>query len=582
MLLKAPKKLIIYKEFKNKLGVIILKKLPYGISNYEELITENYYYVDKTMYIEKLENLPEKRIMFLRPRKFGKTLFTSTLEYYYDINTKDKFEKLFRDTYIGKNPTKLKNSYHILRFNFSGIDTSTVEKTVNGFRNKIINGIEYFVGRYKLDFYINKDDEAESILNNLFIAFRMQRNNAKIYVIIDEYDHFANELLGFKTDNFKELVSKNGKVRKWYEILKEGTETVVDRIFITGVAPITLDSLTSGFNICSNKTKNKNFNEMLGFTKDELISMIQSQKLNLERQNNILPIMKENYDGYNFCLEGKEKLYNSNMCLFFLKEYIEQGEIPNNLVDVNIASDYSKLSGMLNLAKGDKKKEILEKTISGEGFIGKITEKFNPEIGFGDEEFVSMLFYLGYLTISGEKLGMAQLKIPNKIMGEIYSSYFLKIISDESNLQLSGADYSEILEEIALEGKINKFTEIVHKYLNNLSNRDYQRFDEKYIKIIFYCIAMNFNIYWIKSELEVNRKYPDLVLIPRDNEKGYKAVMMEFKYLKKEEKSKIEEVKESAIAQIKEYSEFEEIKAIKDLNKYVVIAVNDEIFVEKV
>ena len=557
-------------------------KLPKGISNYKELVEDGYYYVDKTRYIEKLESLEDKRIMFLRPRKFGKTLFTSTLEYYYDINAEDKFENLFKNTYIGQHPTKLKNSYHILRFNFSGIDTSTVEKTVNGFKNKIISGIEYFVVRYKLDFYINKDDEAESILNNLFIAFRMQRNNEKIYVIIDEYDHFANELLGFKTDNFKELVSKNGKVRKWYEILKEGTETVVDRIFITGVAPITLDSLTSGFNIGGNITQDEEFNEMLGFTQEELKWLLDKQEITEKNQKIILPLMKENYDGYKFSVNGKENIYNSNMCLYFLSDYIRLGKIPNNLVDVNIASDYSKLSGMLNLAKGDKKKEILEKTISGEGFIGKITEKFNPEIGFGDEEFVSMLFYLGYLTISGEKLGMAQLKIPNKIMGEIYSSYFLKIISDESNLQLSGADYSEILEEIALEGKINKFVEIVHKYLNNLSNRDYQRFDEKYIKIIFYCIAMNFNIYWIKSELEVNRKYPDLVLIPRDNEKRYKAVMMEFKYLKKEEKSKIEEVKESAIAQIKEYSEFEEIKAIKDLNKYVVIAVNDEIFVEKV
>ena len=580
MLLKAPKKLIIYTEFKNELGVIILKKLPYGISNFENLIVNDYYYVDKTRYIEKLENLPERYIMFLRPRKFGKTLFTSTLEYYYDINAEDKFEKLFKDTYIGKNPTKLKNSYHILRFNFSGIDTLTVDSTMNGFKEKIVLGIQRFINNYNIDFYINLEQTPEGMLGSLFEAFRTQKNNNKIYVLIDEYDHFANELLGFKTDNFKELVSKNGKVRKWYEILKEGTETVVDRIFITGVAPITLDSLTSGFNISKDITRDEEFNEMIGFTKDELLTLMEFEEIPIYNQHTILPIMEENYDGYKFSARGSEKIYNSNMCLYFLSDYIRLKRIPEKLVDVNIASDYSKLSKMLNLSIGREKKEILEKTISGEGYLSNIVEKFNPTVEFKEEEFVSILFYLGYLTISKEEYGYEELKIPNKIMKELYSSYFLEELNKESDIQLT--NYSDIVKEIASEGKIDKLVDMVHLYLNNLSNRDYQRFDEKYIKIIFYCIAMNFNIYWIKSELEVNRKYPDLVLIPRDNEKGYKAVMMEFQYLKKEEKSKIEEVKESAIAQIKEYSEFEEIKAIKDLNKYVVIAVNDEIFVEKV
>ena len=211
--------------------------------------------MDKTKYIEKLENLAEPYIMFLRPRKFGKTLFTSVLENYYDVKKKDKFNKLFGETYIGKNPTKLKSSYYILRFNFSGIDTDKEETTIQGFKDKVIASINVFIKKYNLDFYVNENDTAEGILDNLFKAFYIQKNNEKIYVIIDEYDHFANELLGFRTENFKSLVSKNGKVRKWYEILKEGTESVVDRIFITGVAPITLDSMTSGFNISSDLTR---------------------------------------------------------------------------------------------------------------------------------------------------------------------------------------------------------------------------------------------------------------------------------------------------------------------------------------
>ena len=245
-----------------------MKKLPYGKSDYEQLIENDYYYVDKTRYIEKLENLPETYIMFLRPRKFGKTLFTSTLENYYDIKRADKFDRLFGDTYIGKNPTALKNSYHILKFNFSGIDTSDEETTMYGFKERVAAAINFFAKRYGLDFFVNTESEAEVILDNLIKAFGLQRPREKIYVIIDEYDHFANELLSFNTGKFKELVSRNGKVRKWYEILKEGTESVIDRIFITGVAPITLDGLTSGFNIISDKTQNCGFNEMMGFTND--------------------------------------------------------------------------------------------------------------------------------------------------------------------------------------------------------------------------------------------------------------------------------------------------------------------------
>ena len=560
----------------------MIKKLPYGISNYQELIRDNYYYVDKTKYIEMLENLAEKRIMFLRPRKFGKTLFTSTLENYYDILKKDKFEELYKDTYIGKHPTSLKNSYHILRFNFSGIDTSTVETTINGFKREVASSIKLFVERYGLDFYVNMEDEAENILDNLIKAFLVQRANDKIYVIIDEYDHFANELLGFYPAQFKDLVSKNGKVRKWYEILKKGTETVIDRIFITGVSPITLDSLTSGFNICSDKTQNAKLNEMLGFTGIELQELMNKQEIPKEMQLELLPIMKEYYDGYKFSLEGKERIYNSNMCLYFLNSYLESKEFPRNLVDVNIASDYSKIGKMLDLCKGEKRAEIIEKTVSGEGILSEITQKFNPAIEFTDTDLVSMLYYLGYLTISDEKLGKPELKVPNKVMREIYSEYFMKLLDDDAKMQIDNDEYNQILEELALEGKIDKIIEILQKYLKNLSNRDYQRFDEKYIKLIFYCISMNLKIYTVKSELEVQREYPDILLVPRDRSKGYNSVMIEFKYLKKGEEKKLKEKQKEAKEQILRYSNFDEIKDIEKLNKYTVVAINDKIYVEKI
>ncbi len=558
-----------------------MKKLPYGISNYQELIEDNYYYVDKTKYIEKLENLAEKRIMFLRPRKFGKTLFTSVLENYYDIKKTGEFKELYKDTYIGKNPTNLKNSYHILRFNFSGIDTTDTETTIRGFKREVASSIKVFVEKYGLDFYINEEDEAENILDNLIKAFGIQRAKEKIYVIIDEYDHFANELLGFNPNQFKDLVSKNGKIRKWYEILKKGTESVIDRIFITGVAPITLDSLTSGFNIGLDMTQDRDFNEMMGFTEEELRKLMKEQNVSKEEQEEILPIMKENYDGYRFSLKGKEKMYNSNMCLYFLNSYIRFKEIPNQLIDVNIASDYSKLGKMLDLCKGENRAEIIEKTVSGEGILSDIVEKFNPAMEFTERELVSMLYYLGYLTIEDEVAGYPKLNIPNKVMKEIYSQYFLKILGEEIKVDIE-ENYAEITKEIALEGKIDKIVELLQKYLKNLSNRDYQRFDEKYVKLIFYCIVMNLKIYSVKSELEVEREYPDIVLIPRDRSKGYNAIMVEFKYLKKSEEGKIEEKQKEAKAQIERYANTEEMKDIEKMNKYTIVVVNDKLYVEKI
>ena len=559
-----------------------MKKLPYGISNYEELIEDGYYYVDKTMYIEKLENLAEKRILFLRPRKFGKTLFTSMLENYYDVKKANKFEELYGETYIGKHPTKLKNSYNILKFNFSGIDTTDEETTMKGFKSKVIASIKLFVERYGLDFYINAEDEAENILDNLIKAFIIQKNNEKIYVIIDEYDHFANELLGFNTNQFKNLVSKNGKVRKWYEILKEGTESVVDRIFITGVAPITLDSLTSGFNISSDKTQDREFNEMMGFTEKELEKLMQEQNIVKEKQEELLPIMRENYDGYKFSMHGKERIYNSNMCLYFLNNYVRFNEIPDQLIDVNIASDYSKLGKMLDLCKGEEREKVIEKTVSGEGIVSEIRQKFNPAIEFTETDLISMLFYLGYLTITGEVFEKPELNIPNRVMKELYSNYFLEILSKNTDLTVSESDYNEMLREIALEGKIDKIVEMLGKYLKNLSNRDYIKFDEKYVKLIFFCIAMNLKIFRLKSEMEVQKKYPDILLIPKDPSKGYKGVMIEFKYLKKEEKDKLKEKQAEARKQIEEYGELDEIKELKNINKYTVVAVNDEIYVEKI
>ena len=173
---------------------------------------------------------------------------------------------------------------------------------------------------------------------------------------------------------------------------------------------------------------------------------------------------------------------------------------------------------MLDLCKGEEREKVIEKTVSGEGIVSEIRQKLNPAIEFTETDLISMLFYLGYLTIEGEEVGYPKLNIPNNVMKEIYSDYFLKILKDELKVDIN-ENYTEISREIALEGKIDKIAEMLGKYLKNLSNRDYIKFDEKYVKLIFFCIAMNLKIFRLKSEMEVQRKYPDILLIPKDPSK---------------------------------------------------------------
>lgn len=395
-----------------------MKKLPNGISNYEELLEDGYYYLDKTYYIEELESLSDKRIIFLRPRKFGKTLFTSVLENYYDVLKKEKFEKLFGETYIGKNPTVNKNKYFILKFNFSGIDTESTEATIKDFKEKVALGISRFIDNYNIDFNINLEQTAEDMLRSIFLAFRIQKPDKKIYVIIDEYDSFANELREINKEEPKKFISKNNKVRIWYEVLKEGTESIVDRIFMTGVVPVTLDGLTSGFNISRDITKDGRFNEALGFNKEELTDIMNNQELEIMEQQEILSVMKEYYGGYKFSVGSENYMYNPAMCIYFLSNYIESRKIPERPVNENITNDYTQFAKILDLYQGGAKQEIIEDALTEKGVICELTEKFNSELEFNQKDLISMLYYLGYLTISERIICFPKLTIPNRVMRE--------------------------------------------------------------------------------------------------------------------------------------------------------------------
>jgi hypothetical protein len=228
---------------------------------------KDYLYIDKTQYIEKLENINEKYMIFLRPRRFGKSLFLSTLHYYYDEKSQDEFDAIFGDTYVGKNPTPLKSSYRILFFEFSGINTDGgMDIIYEGFKDNIKSSIYIYFSNYGYDKYIDKLDTIKTPTGLIKYFFNVAKND-QIYLLIDEYDQFANAILAHSMQEFLKIVSKGGFVRSFYEVIKTATLSgVVQKMFITGVTPITLDRLRSGFNIVLNISQRKEFNAMAGFT----------------------------------------------------------------------------------------------------------------------------------------------------------------------------------------------------------------------------------------------------------------------------------------------------------------------------
>ena len=329
---------------------------------------------------------------------------------------------------------------------------------------------------------------------------------------------------------------------------------------------------------------------MLGFCKDDVKYLMTELEIDERMQDKLLPIIKTNYDGYIFSnkIKGdlnKYKIYNSNMTLYFLNSYKEQSGIPEELVDINILSDYGKIEAFMDLCQDMNKIDILEKIVAGEPVESELTEKFNAEIAFGEKELISLLYYLGYLTIVDKGYSKCKFKIPNDVIRRIYCEYFLTYISKKAGISADLIDTEEINREILEEGKIDKAIEILGQYLKGLSNRDYTRFDEKYIKVIFYTICRMLGAVYVKSELEIEGKYSDILLIPREKIEERYGVLIEFKYIKQEDYDKkpelLKEKQKEAKEQLKKYKKTEEIKMIPKLRSYSVVAIKDKLIKEE-
>ncbi|MEN0047043.1 MAG: AAA family ATPase, partial [Bacteroidota bacterium] len=470
-----------------------MQKVPYGISNFEMLISEGYFYIDRTPYIELLENMHYRYLFFLRPRKFGKSLFLSVLEYYYDLNLKDKFEPLFGQFYIGQNPTPKANQYLILQFDFSQIDTSSFDNTFDGFLNNSKIGASRFYGRYP-QFFSQEDmervkqyDFPSKVIQDVLAQVELYAPNHKIYLLIDEYDHFANEILSFRYDEFMTMVGRNGFVRKFYEAIKVGTQKgIIDRMFVTGVSPITLDSLTSGFNISSNVTLNLRLDKMLGFTEEEVIEILEKVQVPEEDLTDVLADLRSWYNGYKFNVKSEKSVYNSNMVLYFAAHYDEFKEYPEELLDPNIASDYNKIRSSFKIQGREKEHLAHLETLLDTGRLRTgLTRQYNLNKRFDEADFISLLFYQGIITIEDNEFDVNIFKMPNYVIQQLYFQYFHQIVLERSQLDELGTDVRHKVVDLAKSGNILPLVEYTEKILQELAVRDTVRFDEKYIRAIF-------------------------------------------------------------------------------------------------
>jgi len=569
-------------------------KIPYGESNFEKIVTNNYYYIDRTHYIEMLENLNENYLVFLRPRRFGKSLFCSMLSYYYDVQYKDRFEELFGNFYIGKKPTDRKNNYLVLKLNFSGISTDSNERLFNSFREKIRDAIENCLKKYDFtgDIIANLKSptyEPADIIRK-FLNFINSEVVYQLYILIDEYDLFANELLAFQPNEFQKHFSSTGFIRKFYEQIKEGTENaVVDKIFITGVTPIALDSLSSGFNITENLSTAIEFNEMMGFKEDEVKKIVLEIKKECPKTDSdkMFNDLVRFYDGYKFNHEAEARVFNPEMILYFVSQYTRSGKCkyPDNIAGKNMISDYTKIQQMFKVGDYEKNLKIIDELLNkGEvksSLIDNdlITENTNWEFN-GEEKFISLIFFLGIISIERSDGEDIVFKIPNYVIEKLYLNFFISIIQEKTDIDINVRALKTAISAMAHKGEVVLFVSTVEKLLTHLSNRDYIKFDEKYVKLLIFSYLSLTRMYVTKSEYEVEDGYIDLLMFRRPPYNAKYQFAFEVKYLKKKEMKKdlsaLALAKADALEQIQKYRKSDEFSTMENLKTYILIFIGDK------
>lgn len=559
-----------------------IKRLPYGVSDFVSIITRNRYYVDKTTYLAQLERETDT-IIFIRPRRFGKSLFLSMMEAYYDKAMCDRFDELFGNLWIGKNPTKLKNRYEVLHLDFSRIGGS-VDNIEKNFQIYCSRTLDAFVYKYKEDYPQNISDEVfatDYYYDKLQIILNWSANaNIPMYLIIDEYDNFTNNILNENGEEvYHAITHANGFYRDLFKCFKGNFE----RIFLTGVSPVTLDDLTSGFNIGMNISTSANFDKMLGFSTNdvrEMFSYYQSVG-ELPKDKDIEEMIEEIkpwYDNYCFspkCLDDSNRVFNSDMVLYYLYNYISSGEPPKEMVDPNTKTDYNKLLKLISIDKNQGTKDSVLMDVAQKGEIkATISSSFSAlEMLTDPDVFPSLLFYYGMLTIKGSYGSQLILGIPNNNVRKQYYGYLQKNYSNRCNINLT--KLTSGFNDMALNGEWRETLQYMAEQYATLSSfRDCIE-GERNIQG-FFLAYLNLNSFYLTApELELNHEYCDFFLLPdMTHYKSAHSYILEIKYLPKGMHTDDQATKQwqEAVEQIENYAQAPRVQALRqgtELHKIV-------------
>lgn len=539
-----------------------VKRVPYGVSNFVEVVEQNQYYVDKTMYLPMLENQPSN-LFFIRPRRFGKSIFLSMMRAYYDITQKEKFEARFGNLWIGSHPTPLQGKFQVLFLDFSRASGGRGSLAEN-FDEYCSMAMDVFGKVYEPYYYPGYAAEMKShsgFVNKLnFLNFHSAEYGAKLYLIIDEYDNFTNVVLNEQGNEvYHALTHASGFYREIFKKFKG----MFERIFMTGVSPVTLDDLTSGFNIGWNISTDHQFNMMLGFSETDVRTMLQYYKdagqlpadVDIEA---MIREMKPWYDNYCFAKESLErdpKMFNCDMVLYYLRHYMSLGKSPEQMIDPNTRTDYNKMKKLIRLDKQDGNRKGVLRKITEEGQIVTslidtfpVAEIANPEI------FPSLLFYYGMLTITATRGVRVVLSIPNNNVRKQYYEFMLDEYQDTRHIDLN--NLRDLFDGMAYDGNWRETLEfIARSYKENSSvrssiegERNIQGFFTAYLSVNAY--------YLIGPELELNHGYCDLFLMPDLLRYEVKhSYILELKYLSsKDTEEKAANQWQEAVEQIKGYA----------------------------
>jgi hypothetical protein len=447
------------------------KRIPYGMMNFVDIRKDDCYFVDKTRFIPAMEQA-NKYFFFIRPRRFGKSLTMSMLQHYYDVLKKDKFESLYGGLYIGQHPTDERNSYLIIHLNFAVVNAelNNYRKSLDAHCNTRFNYFCDFYADYLpqgLKQEMNKKNGAVEQLD--YLIGECAKNDLNIYLFIDEYDHFTNKILAEPDclDEYRSETHGTGYLRNFFDTVKSGTYSSIKRCFVTGVSPVTMDDLTSGFNIGTNYSTSPEFNELVGFTEEDVREMLDYYRTTVEfhhTTDELIELMKPWYDNYCFAKQsyGRTTMYNSNMVLYFVDNYIRSGcEIPDRMIEDNIRVDYNKLRMLI---RKDKEfahdASIIQKLVS-QGFIaGELKTGFPAEEVGKPDNFVSLLYYFGMLTIDGTYRGSTKFSIPNQVVREQLFGYLLDTYNDV-DLRYSSYDKHGMDEALAYDGDWQQYFQYI-------------------------------------------------------------------------------------------------------------------------